>query len=163
MPPSPVTESMKYFLQAEKFGVIGRTMSDRSRWDNKILRWYQQRDFPVTAVRPNKPSEEVEGLRLLTEPTQIPDLPSTSISIIINPLVGIDILKSLYPIPPNPIKEPRGIWFQPGADSADIWEYVKKRGIEDKVIGQGACVYRDGDGVLEKIKEEAEGKGGSKL
>ncbi|WVQ65485.1 uncharacterized protein L199_003661 [Kwoniella botswanensis] len=160
MSPSPVTESMKYFLKAEKFAVIGRTMNDRSRWDNKILRWYQQRNFPVTAVRPNKPSEEVEGLSLLTEPTQIPDLPSTSISIIINPLVGIDILKSLYPTPPDPKREPRSIWFQPGADSAEIWEYVKQRGLEDKVIGKGACVYRDGDGILDLIKnEEKEGKG----
>ncbi|WWC88287.1 uncharacterized protein L201_003195 [Kwoniella dendrophila CBS 6074] len=153
---SPTTETMKHFLQAEKFAVIGRTMNDRSRWDNKILRWYQDRQFPVIAVRPNKPSEEVEGIQLLTEINQIKDLSKTSISIIINPVIGINILKELYPIPSkgNGENEPRNIWFQPGADDSKIWEYVKQRQIEDKIIGKGECVYRDGDDILNQIKRD---------
>ncbi|WRT66742.1 uncharacterized protein IL334_003705 [Kwoniella shivajii] len=149
-----VPDKMKGFLSAERYAVIGRVMSDRSRWDNRILRWYQTRQFPVVGVRPDKASEEIEGLELITDPTLIPQLPKTSISIIINPLIGLSILKSLFPQPPQPDVEPRAVWFQPGADDASIWQYVKERGIEDKVIGRGACVYRDGDDVLDQIKRD---------
>nr|XP_018261954.1 uncharacterized protein I303_04969 [Kwoniella dejecticola CBS 10117]OBR84112.1 hypothetical protein I303_04969 [Kwoniella dejecticola CBS 10117] len=149
MSSSMVHETMKHFLRAEQFAVIGRVMTDRSRWDNK---------------------------------DQIPDLSQTSISIIIHPSVGLPLLKRLYPLPltsasssgastnsskgtettPN---EPRNVWFQPGADDAAIWEYVKERGIQDKVIGHGACVYRDGDALLQEMKDEleADGKGQSRL
>ncbi|WWC71132.1 uncharacterized protein I206_105085 [Kwoniella pini CBS 10737] len=148
-------ETLKYFLKAEKFAVIGRVMNDRSRWDNKILRWYQQRKFPVVAVRPDKPIEEIEGLKLLNQIDQIQNLNKTSISIIINPKLGLTILKILYPIP-SIENEPRSIWFQPGADDELIWEYVKERNLKNKVIGKGSCIYRDGDNLLNQIKKEEE-------
>ncbi|WVF69105.1 hypothetical protein IAT40_003879 [Kwoniella sp. CBS 6097] len=155
MAPGPVTESMKHFLTAEKFAVIGRVLSDRSRWDNKVLRWYQTREYPVTAVRPNNPSSElVEGLQLLADPLGIPDLHHTSISMIYHPTQSLPILKSLFPQPPQPEKEPYSVWFQPGADDESIWTYVKQRGIEDKVVGKGACVLRDGPSVLDAIEED---------
>ncbi|WWC62990.1 uncharacterized protein I303_105588 [Kwoniella dejecticola CBS 10117] len=183
MSSSMVHETMKHFLRAEQFAVIGRVMTDRSRWDNKILNWYRDRGLPVLGVRPNKPpADGIEGLGLLTDIDQIPDLSQTSISIIIHPSVGLPLLKRLYPLPltsasssgastnsskgtettPN---EPRNVWFQPGADDAAIWEYVKERGIQDKVIGHGACVYRDGDALLQEMKDEleADGKGQSRL
>ncbi|OCF39238.1 hypothetical protein I317_06956 [Kwoniella heveanensis CBS 569] len=157
MPAGPVTGSMKYFLTAEKFAVIGRVLSDRSRWDNKVLRWYQARGYPVTAIRPNNPSSEpVEGLQVVTDPLSIPDLSHTSISIIYHPTHSLPILKSLFPLPPTqPDKEPYSVWFQPGADDESIWAYVKQRGIEDKVVGHGACVLRDGQNVLDAIEGDA--------
>jgi hypothetical protein len=30
---------MKTFLQAEKYAVLGRTLTDRSKWDNKVSYW----------------------------------------------------------------------------------------------------------------------------
>ncbi|KAK8858923.1 hypothetical protein IAR55_003154 [Kwoniella newhampshirensis] len=154
---SPVSPAMKSFLSAEKYAVIGRVLSDRSRFDNKVLRWYQARDLPVTAVRPDKPSEVVEGLTVLTDPLAIPDLSKISVSIIIHPSKSLPILQSLYPSTPSP-NEPHSVWFQPGADDASIWSWVKERKLEGKVVGQGACVLRDGDGVLREIKRDGKGR-----
>lgn len=36
----PVTPAMKRFLSAERYAVIGKVLSDRSRWDNKVRRLY---------------------------------------------------------------------------------------------------------------------------
>lgn len=46
------------------------------------------------------------------------------------------------------------MWFQPGADDESIWKWVKEKGLEDKVIGHGACLLRDGNGVLAAIQED---------
>ncbi|RSH90758.1 hypothetical protein EHS25_009933 [Saitozyma podzolica] len=100
---SAFTPAMKSFINAERFAVIGRVLTDRTRWDNKVLRWYQAHDLPVTPVKPGGGSgESVEDVQILSEPTTLPDLPSTSISVIIHPSLGLGILKSLYPTPPAP-------------------------------------------------------------
>lgn len=103
---------------------------------------------------------------------KLDNLENTSISIIINPIIGLGILKALYPpSPPSPAPEtetevgntrqtrsqtqmqrakgggPRGIWFQPGAESRDIISYVKEMGLEDRVVWGGACILEDGDHV----------------
>lgn len=35
---APITPAMKRFLSAEQYAVIGKVLSDRSRWDNKVRR-----------------------------------------------------------------------------------------------------------------------------
>ncbi|OWZ50254.1 hypothetical protein J010_06591 [Cryptococcus neoformans] len=148
----PVTPAMKRFLSAERYAVIGKVLSDRSRWDNKVLRWYQTHKYPVIPVRPDNPSSEaIEGLDILTNPLAIPSLPSTSVSIIIHPSKSLGILQNLFS---NPSQAPYSVWFQPGADDESIWKWVKEKGLEDKVIGHGACLLRDGNGVLAAIQED---------
>jgi hypothetical protein len=83
--------------------------------------------------------------------TELPDLSSTSISVIIHPVVGLGILKSLFPFPPSH-SEPRAVWFQPGAESDEIRAYVKERRLEDKVILGGPCILRQGDALLAERK-----------
>lgn len=153
----------------------------RPRWYTDTRR-YKQRDLPVTPVRPGKGGEEVEGQALLDDVVsaftyvqsrceatwgwtdsqsrvgrpvdiqkKIPNLSETSISIIIHPTVSLGILKGLYPSPPAS-EEPHSVWFQPGADDESIWAYVKARGLEGKVVGQGKCVLRDGDAVRAELK-----------
>jgi predicted CoA-binding protein len=82
----------------------------------------------------------------------LPDLPTTSISIIINPKIGIQILKSLYPIDSRRTRSsgPKSIWFQPGAESEEIKQYVKEMGLEGKVVCNGECILEEGDDVLRK-------------
>lgn len=91
------------------------------------------------------------GLLALSCQTALPDLPSTSISVIIHPSLGLGILKSLYPTPPAPA-EPRGIWFQPGAESDEIRAYAKQRGIEDRVVAGGQCILKQGDALMGERK-----------
>ncbi|WVR09730.1 hypothetical protein IAU60_006806 [Kwoniella sp. DSM 27419] len=150
------TEAMKHFLTAEKYAVIGRVMSDRSRFDNKVGK---ARDMPVTAVRPGDPSTEpIESQEVLGDATLIPDLANTSVSIVYHPKHSLGVLQSLFPNPPSPANEPRHVWFQPGADDSTIWQYVKERGIEDRFIGHGACVLRDGPSVLDSVARDKASK-----
>lgn len=113
---------------------------------------------------------------------KLDNLENTSISIIINPAIGLGILKSLYPNPPSAqpdikddttpssqnqeqsqrqtrsqtqqtretVKGPKGVWFQPGAESPEIINYIKEMGLEKKVIWGGACILEDGDHVMKK-------------
>jgi len=86
----------------------------------------------------------------VTDKTQneLPSLKTTSISIIINPKISIEILKSLYPQPPVD-NEPWGVWFQPGAYDSHVEEYVRERGIGDRVVLDGECILVSGEGLLE--------------
>jgi hypothetical protein len=92
--------------------------------------------------------------------TTLPDLSQTSISIIINPAIGIQILKSLYPQSSKTRTRsksgPRGVWFQPGAESSEIRQYVSEMGLGDRVIcsGHGECILEDGEEVLKMRKGE---------
>ncbi|KAK4685396.1 hypothetical protein P7C73_g4757, partial [Tremellales sp. Uapishka_1] len=155
---STFTPAMKTFIAADRFAVIGRVLSDRTRFDNKVLRWYQNHELPVTPVRPDKEnSEAIESLSVLSSPLDLPSLPTTAVSIIINPAIGLPLLKSLFPTPPNPATEPKALWFQPGADSSEIHQYIKQRGLEDRVVFGGPCILVLGESLL---KEKA---GGSHL
>ncbi|KAK1925898.1 hypothetical protein DB88DRAFT_217745 [Papiliotrema laurentii] len=155
-----ITPSIKHFLSAEKFAVIGSVITDPTRWDYKVLRWYKDRGLAVTPVRYNRPGDQVEGLEIIGDPTLLPDLSKTSLSIIIRPSSGLEILSRLFPTPATG-HEPHGVWFQPGADDSSIAEFVRARGLEDKVVLGGRCVLVDGDRGLQAVAEEK--NEGSKL
>jgi hypothetical protein len=120
--------------------------------------------------------------------SNLQDLPNTSISIIISPHIGLSILKSLYPPPAPPSTHslsetstagsssarvtrsssalnwkngPKGVWFQPGAESDEIRAYVAEMGLGDRVIcaGNHECILVEGDELLKSRKEG----GGSRL
>lgn len=160
-------------MTASHFAVVGRVLEDPDKFDNKVLRWYLDRGLPVTCVRPKSErydnSKPVEGVKVVddvvscpgaissqlyetesnggrtNEQSQIPDLPNTSVSFIISPKLGLEMLKQLYPDPPTG-NEPRAVWFQPGAESDDIYLYCKRLGITEKLVSHDhACVLVSGD------------------
>jgi predicted CoA-binding protein len=64
------------------------------------------------------------------------------------------MMNTLFPEPRRPEAEPHALWFQPGAESDEIWQFVKARGIVDKVvIGDDACVLVSGDDALRALKK----------
>ncbi|RYE13893.1 MAG: hypothetical protein EOP45_20495 [Sphingobacteriaceae bacterium] len=97
---------------------------------------------------------------IANEKLELENLSETSISIIINPVIGLSILKSLYP----PLtgervtrstssysnKGPKGVWFQPGAESDEIRAYVREMGLEGRVVcaGNHECILVEGDRLL---------------
>jgi hypothetical protein len=90
---------------------------------------------------------------------ELKDLSQTSISVIISPHLGLNILKSLYPESPGRVTRsntegPKGVWFQPGAESDEIRQYVKERGLDGKVIcaGNHECILIEGDDLLRSRK-----------
>lgn len=63
------------------------------------------------------------------------------------------MMHALFPEPRRPDAEPHAVWFQPGAESDEIWEFVKARGIVDKVvIGDHACILVSGDDAMKAPK-----------
>nr|CAG8639270.1 2352_t:CDS:2 [Entrophospora candida] len=60
------------FFSSEHFFVVGAS-SDPSKYGNKVLKWYMNNNYPVTAVNPNE--KIVEGLKT------IPNLSSFSSNI----------------------------------------------------------------------------------
>ena len=89
---------------------------------------------------------------------ELKDLSQTSISVIISPHIGLNILKSLYPdsgrVTRSNTEGPKGAWFQPGAESDEIRQYVKERGLEGKVVcaGNHECILVEGDDLLRSRK-----------
>lgn len=89
---------------------------------------------------------------------ELKDLSQTSISVIISPHLGLNILKSLYPESSGRVTRssngPKGVWFQPGAESDEIRQYVRKRGLEGKVVcaGNHECILVEGDELLRTRK-----------
>lgn len=46
------------------------------------------------------------------------------------------------------------IWIQPGAADQDCINYVTNNAMADRVLWQGECLWRDGDGVLHTMAHE---------
>jgi predicted CoA-binding protein len=48
---SSVAALQKRFISSPTFSVLGAS-SDRAKYGNKVLRWYQSRGLPVTPINP---------------------------------------------------------------------------------------------------------------
>jgi predicted CoA-binding protein len=82
----------------------------------------------------------------------VPDLAKTSISVIINPSIGLSMMKKLFAGEPSTY--PAAVWMQPGAESKSIEEFVREKNIEDRVVMGGRCILVSGDGVREELRAE---------
>lgn len=47
---------------------------------------------------------------------------------------------------------PVSVWFQPGAESPEIAAFVRERGLEERVIMGGLCLFVHGDRAREMAK-----------
>lgn len=71
------------------------------------------------------------------------------------------MLKALFPYPSsNPYlrssetESPQAVWFQPGAESEEIKQFVNDRGIGDRVVLGGPCILVMGEGLLATYRKE---------
>lgn len=64
-----IPATAKRFMGAQRYAVVGRIMEDRTRFDNQVLWWYQDREMPVVPVRPPSDkfdnSKPIEGLAVV--------------------------------------------------------------------------------------------------
>ena len=122
-----VEEQIDQFLSGGPHAVVGASR-DRSKYGNKVLRAYQQRERPVFAVNPN--ADEIEGV------TAYPDLPSLPESV-----HGISVITP--PHATERIVEQAGamgitnIWMQPGSESENALARADELGMN--VIAGGPC------------------------
>lgn len=73
-----IPATAKRFMGAKRYAVVGRVLQDPAKFDNKVLKWYQARDMPVTPVRPPTDkfdnSKPIEGLKVVENPVGLNSL-----------------------------------------------------------------------------------------
>lgn len=113
---------MRQFFRARQFAVVGAS-ADRSKFGNKVLRWYIDRHLNVTPVHPTQAS--IEGymasktLSDVTDQAPNPFEALTGVSIVTPPSLSLKVLQ-------DSISDDRisGFWLQPGAADAPVGMYV---------------------------------------
>ncbi|KIM69558.1 hypothetical protein SCLCIDRAFT_13016 [Scleroderma citrinum Foug A] len=132
-------KKQKVFLSFPRFAVVGASI-DEAKWGNKILKWYIARDKPVIPVHPTV--DKLEGIRAVRNIADLPSATETGLSIVTPAKVTLDILKQA-----KELSIP-AIWIQPGASDVACVDFIKENGMENQVLWEGECLWRDGDKVL---------------
>lgn len=125
------------FITSKQFAVVGAS-TDRSKYGNRVLRWYQGHELPVIPV--NHKEAEVESLRAVGSLREVSDPAETGLSIITPPKVTLDILK---------LGKELGFtrfWLQPGAEDKAVLDYAKEADLD--IIAGGPCILVQGPGLL---------------
>ncbi len=102
--------------------------NDPSKYGNKILLNLKSKGFNVIPV--NTKEEEIDGFPAFKSVSDIEDCPSI-INFVVPPNIGIEITKDLVG------KGYDNFWYQPGAESKEISNYLKENGknfIDDQCI-----------------------------
>jgi uncharacterized protein len=99
--------------------IIGAS-TDRSKFGNKAVRAFLQKDFTVYPVNPKEP--EIEGLPVFKTITDVPIRPNW-VSVYLPPPV---LLKVLPAIAEKGCDE---LWLNPGTESAEVISEAKRLGL----------------------------------
>ncbi|KAF9082926.1 hypothetical protein BGX29_005212 [Mortierella sp. GBA35] len=119
---------------SQKFAVVGAS-SNRTKFGNKVLRWYVDNGY--TAVPVNPKEKTIESLACVQDLSALPGQPSEyHVSIITPPAVTKSVLEAAHK---NGIKR---VWLQPDVESAEALAYAKEVGLQ--IIAGGPCVLVDG-------------------
>ncbi|KAF5380361.1 hypothetical protein D9615_004730 [Tricholomella constricta] len=132
----------KSFLAIPSFAVVGAS-KDQTKVGNRILRWYQTRDFDVTPVHPKEP--ELEGIKTITDISELSSPKTTALSVITPPKVTLGVLKKAKEL------DVPALWIQPGAEDEAVLQYIKENDLTDRVIYGGPCILVLGDGIRSKL------------
>ncbi|KAF9425725.1 hypothetical protein BGZ94_007281 [Podila epigama] len=136
MPPTPVSTLIREFFSSaeQKFAVVGAS-SNRSKFGNKVLRWYQEHGYFAVPVNPKE--SVIESAACVPNLSSLPGAPADyHISIITPRTVTKSVLEEAHK---NGITR---VWMQPDVDSPEALDYAKKVGI--KVLAGGPCVIENG-------------------
>jgi len=100
----------------EKIALIGAS-ANKSKYGNIIMNDLISKGYKVFPVHPVL--EEIEGRRVYNSVSDLDENPDLFV-FVVPPSVGIKITKELYDI------GYRKFWYQPGAHSGEIIDYLKK-------------------------------------
>ncbi|KAH9041149.1 NAD(P)-binding protein [Lactarius hengduanensis] len=131
-----VAEIQKYFLSSSRYAVVGAS-KDQSKFGTKVLRWYLARNLSVIPVHPVQESE-LEGVATVSSLTDLPAPAETSVSIITNAKVTLDLLQQALKL------NIPALWLQPGAEDDDVKNFIRYS------MG-GPCILVEGDGVRKSL------------
>lgn len=130
------------FLSFPKYAVVGAS-TDPSKWGTKILQWYIARSRTVIPVHPK--ADVLEGIHTVCSVADLPSPTEIALSIVTPPKVTLEVLKQA-----RKVGVP-AIWIQPGASDAACVNFINENGMDDHVLWQGECLWRDGDGVVQAL------------
>ncbi len=123
-------ETIADFFRARRIAVVGAT-DKVERFGSKIFRYLRGRGHDVVPIHPRL--DEVDGIAVARRLEDV-DPPVDAINLVVNPAVGIDVVRSAAAL------GVKRIWAQPGAESPEIAAAAEEAGLE-YVEG---CVLVDG-------------------
>jgi predicted CoA-binding protein len=121
-------ERVKVFLAGGPYAVVGASR-DRSKYGNKVLRAFLQRERSVYPVNPN--CDQVEGLKAYPDLASLPEAVH-GVSIITPPQVTEAIVEQAGAL------GIKNLWLQPGAESAKALARAESFGMN--VMSGGPCI-----------------------
>ncbi|KAI9276188.1 CoA-binding protein [Sporodiniella umbellata] len=135
-------EVAQSFIKNAHFVVVGAS-SNRQKFGNRILRWYQSNDLPVTPINPKEST--IEGLETLKSIEEVADPAHTSLSIITPPSVTLNVLRDAKRL------GFKSIWIQPGAEDKSVVDFINEEK-DLEVIHSGPCLLVKGPILLTKSR-----------
>ncbi|MBC7094212.1 MULTISPECIES: CoA-binding protein [Thermococcus] len=111
----------------KKIALVGATKNS-TKYGNIILKDLINKGFEVLPVNPNY--DEIEGLKCYRSVKEIPKEVDV-IVFVLPPKVGIQVAKEAVEA------GFKKLWFQPGAESEEIREFLEKAGVE---YSFGRCI-----------------------
>ncbi|KAK7044167.1 hypothetical protein VNI00_007887 [Paramarasmius palmivorus] len=124
------------FFNQSSFAVVGAS-KDQTKFGTKVLQWYKARDLDVTPIHPVQ--SELEGIQTVKSVDGLKAPAETSLSIITPAPITLEVLKKA-----KDLSVP-SIWLQPGAEDANVVQFIKDNGLENRVVYGGPCILVEGD------------------
>ena len=100
----------------KNIALIGAS-ANKSKYGNIILNDLKSKGYEVFPVHPEL--DEIDGIKVYNSVEEIDDPPDLYVFVVPHS-IGFDITKKLYN------KGSRRFWYQPGAQSPEITEFLKK-------------------------------------
>lgn len=119
-------------MSNKTIAVVGAS-ADRRKFGNKCVRAFRSAGWTVYPVHPTE--TEVEGLPVYRSVAEVPDERLDVVSVYLNPKVGLGVL-------PTFAAKPAGeVWFNPGAESAELLAKARELGLHAiaacSIVGYG--------------------------
>ncbi|KAF7731813.1 hypothetical protein EC973_008328 [Apophysomyces ossiformis] len=125
-------------ISVPMFAVVGASPV-RTKFGNRILRWYQDNNLHVIPVNPKE--THIESIPAISSIDQLPEPAHTGLSIITPPSVTLKILQQAESL------GIRNVWIQPGAEDQAVLDFIKQGHLENVIVG-GPCLLVEGPCIV---------------
>lgn len=127
-------------MTKKTIAVVGAS-ADRRKFGNKCVRAFASAGWTVFPIHPSE--TEVEGLAVFRSVADVPVEKLDVVSVYLNPKVGLTAVPTFAA---KPVGE---VWFNPGAESAEVLAKAKELGLHAvpacSIVGYGMSPHTFGD------------------
>ncbi|TPX64523.1 hypothetical protein SpCBS45565_g05807 [Spizellomyces sp. 'palustris'] len=125
------------FFKAGKFAVVGAS-ADRSKYGNKVFRWYLDHNLSVVPINPKSPT--IESHQTHASLSALPSPSEYAVSILTPPKVTSSVIAEAASL------GIKNVWMQPGSDSPEVVALARQNGMN--VIAGGPCILVSGEEAM---------------